>query len=105
MTASPVVADPGQVHLDGMALSEQTITLRMSTIQRQARCPQCHQPSTRKHSRYVRTVADLPWLGVTVRVQLHTRRFFCQQPGGVPNRFSVSVSRPWWRPRRDARAA
>jgi len=26
-------------------------------------------------------MADLPWLGVTVRVQLQTRRFFCQQPG------------------------
>ena len=81
MTDSPLVADPGQVHLDAMVLSEPTITLRMSTIQPRARCPQCHQPSTRKHSRYVRTMADLPWLGVTVRVQLHTRRFFCQQPG------------------------
>lgn len=81
MTDSPLVADPGQVHLDAIALSAQTITLRMRTIQPRARCPQCHQPSTRKHSRYVRTVADLPWLGVTVRVHLQTRRFFCQQPG------------------------
>jgi transposase len=28
----------------------------------------------------VRTVADLPWLGIAVRLELHTRRFFCQQP-------------------------
>jgi transposase len=81
MTDSPLVADPGQVHLDGMAFSERTITLMMSTMQPQARCPRCHQPSTRKHSRYGRRVADLPWLGVTVHLQLQTRRFFCPQPG------------------------
>src|SRR5258706_7292662 len=92
MTDSPLVADPGQVHLDAMVLSEQTITLRMSTIQPRARCPQCHQPSTRKHSRYVRTMADLPWLGVTVRVQRQTRRFFCQQPGCPQQIFCERVS-------------
>ena len=31
-------------------------------------------------SRSVCTVADLPWQGVAVRLQLHTRRFFCQRP-------------------------
>lgn len=32
------------------------------------------------HSRYTRQVADLPWSGVAVRLQLHVRRFFCDQP-------------------------
>jgi transposase len=31
----------------------------------------------RVHSRYVRSLADLPWSGTKVRLRLHTRRFFC----------------------------
>lgn len=34
--------------------------------------------SARVHSRYTRAVADLPWHGVAVRLELHTRRFRCQ---------------------------
>jgi len=30
------------------------------------------------HSRYVRTVADLPWQGVAVKLELHARRFHCE---------------------------
>lgn len=32
------------------------------------------------HSRYVRTLADLPWRGVPVSLRLHVRRFFCDEP-------------------------
>ena len=80
MTASTHVADPRQLRLESMNASEQTITLIMTTIQPRACCPRCHQSSVRIHSRYARTVADLPWLGVAVRVELHTRRFFCRHP-------------------------
>ena len=31
----------------------------------------------RVHSCYLRRVADLPWHGIAVRLELHTRRFFC----------------------------
>jgi len=79
MTVSPLLADPRWVRLECMTTNEQTITLIVTTIQPRASCPRCQQFSTRVHSRYVRTVADLPWLGITVRLQLHTRRFFCQQ--------------------------
>jgi len=63
-----------------MTTSEQTLTLTMTTIQPRARCPRCHHPPTRSHSRYVRTRADLPWLGNAVCVELQARRFFCRQP-------------------------
>src|SRR5580704_7396566 len=32
---------------------------------------------TRLHSRYHRTVADLPWQGMSVTLELTTRKFFC----------------------------
>ncbi len=40
-------------------------------------CPVCHQPSVRMHSRYRRTLTDLPWGGRVVRIVLHVRKFFC----------------------------
>jgi transposase len=35
--------------------------------------------SARVHSRYTRTLADLPWQGIPVTVRLSVRRFFCDQ--------------------------
>ena len=32
-----------------------------------ARCPVCKRRSERVHSRYERTVSDLPWRGISVR--------------------------------------
>jgi transposase len=45
-----------------------------------ALCPVCRQPSHRVQSRYLRTIADVPWAGVPVRLQLHVRRFVCGNP-------------------------
>jgi transposase len=44
----------------------------------EAPCPLCHQPSQSVHSSYKRTLADLPWNGIAVRLHLTTRRFFCR---------------------------
>jgi len=80
MNIAKLIADPGQVRVECITTGEKTIIVRITTIQRHANCPRCGHPSTRNHSRYVRTVADLPWLGMAVRLELHTRRFFCTQP-------------------------
>ncbi|MDQ5853157.1 MAG: ISL3 family transposase, partial [Chloroflexota bacterium] len=40
-------------------------------------CPSCAQTATRVHSRYVRTLADLPWAHLPVRLELQVRKFFC----------------------------
>jgi len=44
----------------------------------QAECPRCHRPTARVHSYYTRSVADLPWHGVAIKLELGTRRFRCQ---------------------------
>jgi len=80
MNVLTLLADPCHLRLQCNSTSEKIITLIVTTIQPRASCPRCHQSSTRIHSRYVRTVADLPWLGAAVRLELHTRRFFCRQP-------------------------
>jgi len=43
-------------------------------------CPQCGGLSRRQHSRYERHPLDLPWRGKTVRMRVHSRRWFCDTP-------------------------
>src|SRR6185503_14275948 len=44
------------------------------------RCPLCGESADRVHRRYARTLADLPWAGVAVRLRVRARRFFCDNP-------------------------
>jgi transposase len=62
-------------HLDP-AQSAITITLQARRIT--ARCPLCGRRSKRVHSRYERTLADLPWGMHAVTVRLQVRRLFCR---------------------------
>jgi len=43
-------------------------------------CPTCGELSRRLHSRYERRPLDLPWRGQTVRLRVHSRRWFCDVP-------------------------
>src|SRR5205823_3104679 len=54
-----------------------SLVIVVTAARRQVRCPDCQQMLTRVHSRYTRKVADLPWHGISVRLELHTRRFRC----------------------------
>ena len=58
----------------------QHITAIIQSRQEVSRCPLCHHPSSRIHSRYIRHLLDLPWHGVAMRLELHVRRFFCDEP-------------------------
>ncbi|WP_024277774.1 ISL3 family transposase [Xanthobacter sp. 126] len=40
-------------------------------------CPRCSAPSRRIHSRYIRTVSDLPCSGRRLELRITTRRFVC----------------------------
>lgn len=42
--------------------------------------PKCGHPSTRVHSRYRRTLADLPWQWLPARRDVRVRRSFCDVP-------------------------
>jgi transposase len=43
-------------------------------------CPLCAQPSAAVHSHYARSIADLPCVGIAMRLQVHVRKFFCRNP-------------------------
>jgi transposase len=76
------------------------ITLRVRSTQTRVPCPLCAVPASRIHSRYERTLADLPWTHYRVRLQLRVRKWFCQ-PAACPRRIFTerlpTVAAPWAR--------
>ncbi len=56
---------------------ETDIILVARTRRPSAPCSICGQVATRVHSWYTRSLRDLPWQGLAVRMELHTRRWFC----------------------------
>jgi transposase len=53
------------------------IEMQLRTLHAFSTCPACGTASRRVHSRYRRTLEDLPWEGLRVTILLETRRFFC----------------------------
>lgn len=72
----PLPPLPG-LRLDGVQADDEIITLRLTTIAATAACPGCAQPSVRVHSRYQRTIRDLPCAGRAVHLRVQVRRFRC----------------------------
>src|SRR5262245_13789198 len=78
MSIKPLFADPNLLHLECISSKPDLITIIVKTRSKQALCPQCHSPSAHLHSRYVRRLADLPWLGTAVRLEVRARRLYCR---------------------------
>ncbi len=78
MEVSTLLADPDAIRLDAFISHDAAVTLRVYCHQPRSRCPSCNTTSNSLHSNYVRSVADLPWHGVAVRLELHTRKFRCR---------------------------
>jgi len=53
------------------------LTFTLTSLQDTLPCPLCRTPATRIHSRYTRTIADLPWADVRVQLHLQVRKGFC----------------------------
>src|SRR6266545_5501904 len=66
--------------LDTIMATDQHIGLELTALHAEASCPLCGQSSRAIHSRYDRTVADLPWANTPVRLSVHVRKFFCRNP-------------------------
>jgi transposase len=84
-------------HVDDAAAA---ITLHVTSTQAYVPCPLCHVQTPRVHSRYTRTLTDLPWGAYAVRVQLRVRKFFCDHPACPRQIFTErvpTVATPWAR--------
>ncbi len=76
---SCLLPDATHVRLETWSLepAQLAITVTLSTRQTAVHCPLCGRRSKRVHSRYERTLADLPWGEHAVTVRLSIRRLFC----------------------------
>lgn len=78
MDTATLLADPNALRLEAFVSHENAITVLVRTCQSFAVCPLCQQPSNSLHSNYVRRIADLPWHGVAVSLELHARKMRCR---------------------------
>ena len=70
---------------DGLSVEDivfraQAIVLIIAATNRGAACPCCSHASERVHSRYYRTLRDLPWADIGVTLRVRVRRFRCTNP-------------------------
>jgi transposase len=68
------------LRLDDLVLTPTTAVALLVSVAATARCPRCGTDSDRVHSRYRRTVADLPSHDRPVALRLVVRRFRCARP-------------------------
>jgi transposase len=80
MRTQAILPDPAKLRLICLHADGDGVILAARTVARSVRCPLCDSPSRRIHSRYLRSIADLPRQGISVRLRLHARRFFCDNP-------------------------
>jgi transposase len=76
---------------------DETITLTLRSTQSSVACPSCGSQTTHIHSRYRRTLADLPSSGQAVRLRVQVRRFFCRNATCSRKTFAeplASLARP-----------
>jgi transposase len=78
MNTVSLFADPSLLQLERVSSEPERITLIVKTTPRPALCPGCHSSSANLHSRYVRRLADLPWSGIAVRLEIQARRLYCR---------------------------
>ncbi len=87
-TSPTILPDHALLHLVRLEADGQFILAVVATTAPEALCPLCQCRSESVHSRYVRRVADLPWAGWAVRLELHVRRFFCRNKACVRQIFT-----------------
>jgi transposase len=83
MAASPsplpvLLPAPSQLTIDEVLHQNGLTVMMMSAAEITSACPRCGTRSRHIHSRYCRTLRDVPWQGSVVRIRLRTRRFYCR---------------------------
>jgi len=99
---SCLLPDATHVRLETWSLepAQSALTLNLHARPAAARCPLCGKRSKRVHSRYQRTLADLPWGEHAVTVLLSVRRLFCDNARCERRIFAErlpDVAAPWAR--------
>ncbi len=70
---------PKGLELESLSVETGHVGICAGSGARRCICPVCRHGSSRVHSRYSRTVSDLPWHGISVTFKIRARRFFCDE--------------------------
>ena len=70
---------PKGLELESLSVETGHVSICVESGARRCICPVCEHDSSRVHSRYHRTVSDLPWHGICVTFKIGARRFFCDE--------------------------
>lgn len=77
MDTKTLIADPAVLQIEKIVAEKSSLKIFVKCVQKQVCCPICRHISVKRHSSYKRCLADLPWQGVSVKLCLSVRRFFC----------------------------
>jgi hypothetical protein len=83
--------------LDDLVRTETQADLTLTTLAPAPPCPQCRTVSRRVHSRYTRTLWDVPLGSRLVCLHLRLRKFFCDNPD-CPQAIFAERLVPWLAP-------
>jgi transposase len=78
--ASLLLPLPQGLRISDVTVADTLLILQVFSTHPLACCPDCGFPSSRVHSRYVRTVGDLPCAGRQIVLKLTVRKFLCSVP-------------------------
>lgn len=97
-----LLPDKKHLQLENWLINEAqaTITLIIASVQTATKCPICASQTQRIHSRYERTLADLPWADYKITLQMCVRKFFCINVNCKRRIFTerlANVTAPWAR--------
>ena len=98
MSKSLLPLIPACLVVDQILHTPDWVTIVTSPRQQSAPCPTCAIISRRIHSRYQRTLRDLPWQGQPVTLCVQARRFRCLNPACSRQTFAeplIDAARPF----------
>jgi transposase len=78
MEGNPLLPLPEGMQIEQMQASENEVRVVVIATHPTSCCPLCRQPSCSIHSRYQRTVRDVPCGGRRIQLLLTVRKFFCR---------------------------
>jgi transposase len=70
---------PKGLELESLSVETGHVSIHVGSGATRCICPVCGHGFSRVHSRYLRTVSDLPWHGISVALEVRARRFFCDE--------------------------
>jgi transposase len=78
MNPNTLLADPEALEIEKFLADDSLIKFVVRSILPTANCPNCQQSSNSLKAHYLRSVSDLPWHGVKIKLLLKVRKFRCR---------------------------